>query len=76
MLVPVREDIQVWCESGVPARTVWRGERWRVIDRPTRQQTGLWEAWRFTARSDHDHRTAILDVESVDGRWALTAAFE
>lgn len=76
MYLPVREDVQGWCEHGIPTRAVWRGERWRVIDRPTRQEGGLWEAWRFTARSDQDHRTIILDVESVDGRWALTAAFE
>lgn len=77
MRVPVREDIQLWCEAGVPRRLVWRRERWRVIDTPTLQADGnLWDAWRFTARSDQDHRTVVVDVERVGERWLLVAAWD
>lgn len=76
MRVPVREDISLWCERGVPARLIWQRGRWRVIDTPTLQSAGdLWDSWRFTARSDEDHRTVVLDVERVGERWLLVAAW-
>ena len=77
MRVPVREDISLWCEAGVLRRFVWRGERWRIIDMPTRQAAGeLWDTWRFTAHSDSDHRTVVLDVERVGECWLLVAAWD
>ncbi len=78
MRTSLREDIQIWCESSVPVRLVWRGERWRVIDRPTMQESSplLWDAWRFTMRSDRDHRTMVADVERVGERWSMVAAYE
>lgn len=78
MVTGTREDIQLWTdESGSPARLVWRSERWRVIDRPTQQENGtLWATWRFTMRSDADHRTMVADVERTATQWALVAAYE
>lgn len=77
MRMSVRENVQVSCERGRPARLVIGGERWRVIDTPTRCDGGrLFQSWRFTVRSDVDHRTQVLDVEEVDGHWALVAAWE
>ena len=77
MRMVVREDVQVWCERGRPVRLVVDGERWRVIDTPTRCDGGrLFQSWRFTARSDVDHRTQVMDVEEVDGHWTLVAAWE
>jgi hypothetical protein len=77
MRVAMREDVQVWCEHGSPARLVVDGERWRIIDAPTRSDGGqLFQSWRFTARSDVDHRTCVMDVEEVDGHWTLLATWE
>ncbi|WP_262003584.1 hypothetical protein [Microbacterium sp. Mcb102] len=79
MLTSTREDIQLWTdETGTPARLVWRGERWRVIDRPTENETNgaLWATWRFTMRSDVDHRTVVGDVERTAHQWAFIAAYE
>lgn len=77
MRMSVREDVQVWCEQGRPARLVVDAERWRIIDTPTRSDGGrLFQSWRFTARSDVDHRTRVMDVEEVDGHWMLVAAWE
>jgi len=76
MRVPVREDIQLWCERELPARLVWRGERFRVIDVPSLQARGVfWDGWRFT-RAPMDHRTVVLDVERVGERWLLVAAWD
>jgi len=48
-----------------------------VIDTPTLHANGnLWDAWRFTARSDQDHRTVVVDVERVGERWLLVAAWD
>ncbi|MDQ2697162.1 MAG: hypothetical protein M3Y46_00025 [Actinomycetota bacterium] len=56
---------------------MWRGERFRVVDEPTRHDGGLlFDAWRFVARSDIDHRTVVMDVEQVDGQWSLVATYE
>jgi hypothetical protein len=56
---------------------VVEGERWRIIDTPTRSDGGrLFQSWRFTARSDVDHRTCVMDVEEVDGQWVLVASWE
>ncbi|WP_347976518.1 hypothetical protein [Microbacterium sp. ProA8] len=53
------------------------GERWRIIDTPTRSDGGLlFQSWRFTARSDVDHRTRVMDVEEVDGQWMLVASWD
>ncbi len=77
MLTKTREDVQVWSAAGVPVRLVWRGERFRVVDEPTRHDGGLlFDAWRFVARSDIDHRTVVMDVEQVDGQWSLVATYE
>ncbi|WP_188744599.1 hypothetical protein [Agromyces bauzanensis] len=44
---------------------------------PTLQARGvLCDSWRFTARSDRDHRTVVLDVERVGERWLLVAAWD
>lgn len=77
MLTRVRQDVQVWCEDDVPARMVWAGERYRVIDQPTRDDGALlFDVWRFTARSDGDHRTVVVDVEQAGGQWSLVAAYD
>lgn len=77
MRLAIREDIQLWQEATIPARLIWRSERWRIIDQPSRQSSGpLWDNRRFTARSDVDHRTAVMDVERVGDRWMLVAAWD
>ena len=77
MRMASREDVQVWCGRDRPVRLVVEGERWRVIDTPTRCDGGrLFQSWRFTARSDVDHRTRVMDVEEVDGQWVLVASWE
>ncbi|MFC8679945.1 hypothetical protein ACFT30_00380 [Microbacterium ureisolvens] len=77
MNMKTRGDVQVWCEHGRPARLVVEGERWRIIDTPTRSDGGrLFQSWRFTARSDVDHRTRVMDVEEVEGHWTLVAAWD
>ncbi|WP_203580263.1 hypothetical protein [Microbacterium hibisci] len=77
MQMTVREDVQVWCEHERPVRLVVGGERWRIIDVPTRSDGGrLFQSWRFTARSDVDHRTRVMDVEEVEGHWSLVAAWD
>ena len=74
----VREDTQVWCDDeGLPARMVWRAERWRVIDMPTVMEHSLWPTLRFTVRSEVDAaRTLVVDVERIGGRWALVSSYE
>ena len=77
MRTVMRSDVQVWCERGRPVRLVVESERWRIIDTPTRSDGGrLFQSWRFTARSDVDHRTRVMDVEEVDGHWMLVAAWD
>lgn len=77
MRVASRDNVQVWCERARPVRLVVDGERWRIIDTPTRSDGGLlFQSWRFTARSDVDHRTRVMDVEEVDGQWVLVASWE
>lgn len=77
MRLAIREDIQLWQEGALPARLIWRAERWRIIDQPSLQSSGpLWDNWRFTARSDVDHRTAVMDVEHVGDRWMLVASWD
>ena len=50
MRMASREDVQVWCEHGRPVRLVVDGERWRIIDTPTRSDGGLlFQSWRLTA---------------------------
>lgn len=49
----------------------------RVIDTPTLQADGdLWDAQRFTVRSDRDRRTVDVDVERVGERWLLSGAWD
>ena len=71
MLAVIRMDIPVWVEQGRPSRILWRGERFRVINEPTREARGLWTAWRTIVRSDVDHRTVVVDIEGDN--WALVA---
>lgn len=67
----------LWMEDGAPARLVLDGERWRVIDMPTRLGNSdylgsdwiyalthpprVWAGWRFTARSESGE-TRVFDV--------------
>ena len=80
------EEIAVWFVDGVPARIVWRGDRFRVNDRPTRlaDELGLHPAithppeiygWRFQARSVTG-QSMVFDVRETSRGWVLLRAYE
>lgn len=80
------DEVAVWFANGVPARLVWRGERFRVNDRPTRLEDELgWHpaithppsvvGWRFQARGEAG-RSLVFDVQQTARGWVLLRTYE
>ena len=84
------EEIAVWTvDEGRPVRVVWRGERYRVNDRPTLLAEALiwWhpavthpippEGWRFQAVSESTGIARVFDIqEQANGRWDLLRVYD
>jgi hypothetical protein len=73
--------VMLWLdEHDVPEEMIWKGERYRVSDRPTRLEVELpvlthppgVDAWRFQATGEAGD-ARVFDVVRVDGRqeWRL-----
>lgn len=82
------ESIALWLSNGVPARMVWRGERWRVSDTPTRlalepeflppsitHPPRLISAWRFQA-SSNSGETHMFEARAVGESWGLSRVYD
>lgn len=81
----------IWFERDLPVELVWRGQRWEVLDAPTR--IGLseddifsalvthppqqWTDWRFVARSQPHAETYVFDIrETGDRAWEVLHVFD
>lgn len=85
------EPVAVWLDpSGMPARLVYRGIRYRVIDTPTRLGTEpewpsgishppadveLAPGWRATGRAEH-HDVLVFDLRLTSAGWVAERVFE
>jgi hypothetical protein len=74
-----RSDATLRFAAAIPARLIWRGACWDVVDRPT--PIGLdedaacspfvthppdsWSGWRFTARVAENGETYVFDVRAT-----------
>ncbi|AYF97231.1 hypothetical protein [Protaetiibacter intestinalis] len=78
--------ISIWTTDSIPIRMFWRGERWRVIDAPTRlgsadaiwhpaltHPPAGWSGWRFTASAGGE--TRVFDVQELGSGWRLLAVY-
>ncbi|MFB2586166.1 hypothetical protein [Herbiconiux liukaitaii] len=68
----------------VPVRMLWRGERWRVTDRPTEPEGLYWTthppefaAWRFQATDAHGF-SRVFDLVRHDGdpHWVVVHVYD
>lgn len=82
--------VALWLVDEVPVRLVWRGERWRASDEPTRigsrpedlwhpaltHPVEPWTGWRLQATSARGE-TLMFEVRRAgDGAWHLLRAFD
>lgn len=67
-----------------PVRMLWRGERWRVTDRPTEPEGLYWTthppefaAWRFQA-TDPQGRSRVFDLvrHHGDHHWMVVHVYD
>lgn len=79
----ILEAATVWLEQGVPARLVFRGQRYRILDTPTRLEVDGWvthlppvsDGWRLTA--DDGSGSVVLDLryDPTACTWLVTAVY-
>ena len=76
--------VALWLVDNVPARMVWGGRRWRIIDTPTPiRSEPSWlppvvshaperlTGWRFAARPDEAGPSQVFDVYGSESGWKL-----
>lgn len=79
----ILEDIALWLEEGIPARMVWRGERWRVSDTPTPLCETVYlthpmvrrAGWRFQGTNGQGD-CHVFDVQAYGDRWRLIGVYQ
>ena len=84
----LNEQVALWHTDGRPDRMVWRGERWRVVDAPSRLAEELPrtrrsapiaahpapQGWRFRARSETSGALREFEARSEGEHWFVVAA--
>lgn len=82
-------EVTLWFVDNVPARMVWRGRRWRVIDTPTpivrelewlppmatRPSESL-SGWRFVAKTEGTGPSQVFDVYGSESGWRVRNVWE
>jgi len=87
----MQDTVVVWLSNGVPARIMWKGQRYRVNDTPTRLGDPLdawwhpavthppepWFGWRFQA-VDERGVARVFDVRHREQRaeWELIRVYD
>jgi len=68
----------------IPDRMVYKGQRWRVTDRPTRVRKSIWTiprqgsgmyGWRFEA-SDSTGQSRVFDVIRTECGWQVQHVYD
>lgn len=85
---PTGDPVTVWLEDELPARMVYKQERWRVIDTPTPLMSEpdwlppaithapmMRVGWRFTARSEESGYAEVFDIQKDDATWLVVHRF-
>ncbi|WP_235496952.1 hypothetical protein [Leifsonia sp. Root4] len=88
IMLTAADTVTLWLEAGVPARMVWRGQRWRVTDRPTEllrevdplppmitHAPVLRVGWRFQA-ADLNGLNRVFDVCRAGDAWVIEHIYE
>jgi hypothetical protein len=84
MHTTIDTEVALWLVDNVPARMVWQGQRWRVIDTPTpiigepgwlppmvTHPSGRLAGWRFVAKADDSAPSRVFDVYGSESGWRV-----
>lgn len=78
--IDLSEIATLWFAGSAPVRMRWRGERWRVTDRPTEPEGLYWGthapdfvAWRFQATNE-EGLSHVFDLVRHHGGQEWTVA--
>ena len=82
MRTAVDSNVALWFVDNIPARMVWQGQRWRIIDTPTpiigeprwlpptvTHPSERLAGWRFVAKADGPSR--VFDVYGSESGWRV-----
>jgi hypothetical protein len=81
-LAHATDTATIWLANGIPARMVWRGERWRVTDTPTEPEGFYWSthlppavSWRFQGTNAAGD-THVFDVVQGPEGWSVARVYD
>ncbi|HEY8588695.1 MAG TPA: hypothetical protein VIL55_03980 [Naasia sp.] len=85
-LAALSTEVVVWFVSGVPARLVWDGVRYRITDTPTPLTEDVWSppmthaasrivGWRFQGTTANG-RSLMFEIAEGDTAWHVLRVYD